>query len=45
MHQKRETLIVSRAPVKITLGGGETDLEPCYSKYRGFCIAVTIDKY
>jgi D-glycero-alpha-D-manno-heptose-7-phosphate kinase len=37
--------MVSRAPVRITLGGGGTDLESYYSKYGGFCIAVTIDKY
>jgi D-glycero-alpha-D-manno-heptose-7-phosphate kinase len=38
-------LIVSRAPVRITLGGGGTDLESYYSKHGGFLIAAAIDKY
>ena len=38
-------MIVSRAPVRITLGGGGTDLESYYSKYRGFVIAAAVDRY
>jgi D-glycero-alpha-D-manno-heptose-7-phosphate kinase len=38
-------LIISRAPVRITLGGGGTDLESYYSKYGGFMISAAIDKY
>jgi D-glycero-alpha-D-manno-heptose-7-phosphate kinase len=38
-------LIVSRAPVRITLGGGGTDLESYYSKHGGFLIAAAVDKY
>jgi D-glycero-alpha-D-manno-heptose-7-phosphate kinase len=38
-------MIVSRAPVRITLGGGGTDLRSYYSKYGGFLIAAAIDKY
>lgn len=38
-------MIISRAPVRITLGGGGTDLESYYSKYGGFLIAAAIDKY
>ncbi len=38
-------MIVSRAPVRITLGGGGTDLPSYYSKYGGFLIAAAIDKY
>jgi D-glycero-alpha-D-manno-heptose-7-phosphate kinase len=38
-------VIISRAPVRITLGGGGTDLESYYSKYGGFLIAAAVDKY
>jgi len=38
-------MIVSRAPVRFSLGGGGTDL-PAYSReYGGFVIAAAIDKY
>jgi len=38
-------MILSRAPTRITLGGGGTDLESYYSKHGGFLIAGAIDKY
>ena len=38
-------MIVSRAPVRISLGGGGTDLASYYSKFGGFLIAGAIDKY
>jgi len=38
-------MILSRAPTRITLGGGGTDLRSYYSKYGGFLIAGAIDKY
>jgi D-glycero-alpha-D-manno-heptose-7-phosphate kinase len=38
-------MILSRAPVRITLGGGGTDLPSYYSKYGGFLIAGGINKY
>jgi len=38
-------MIISRAPVRITLGGGGTDLSSYYSKYGGALIAASIDKY
>lgn len=38
-------MIISRAPARITLGGGGTDLKSYYSKYGGFLIAAAIDKY
>ena len=38
-------MIVSRAPVRFSLGGGGTDL-PSYSKeHGGFLVAAAIDKY
>ncbi len=38
-------MILSRAPTRITLGGGGTDLPSYYSKHGGFLIAAGIDKY
>ncbi len=38
-------MILSRAPTRITLGGGGTDLKSYYSKYGGFLLAGAIDKY
>jgi D-glycero-alpha-D-manno-heptose-7-phosphate kinase len=38
-------MIISRSPVRITLGGGGTDLHSYYSKYGGALIAAAIDKY
>ena len=38
-------MILSRAPMRITLGGGATDLESYYSQHGGFVIAAAIDKY
>jgi len=38
-------MIISRSPVRITLGGGGTDLPSYYSKYGGELIAAAIDKY
>jgi len=38
-------MILSRAPTRITLGGGGTDLKSYYSRYGGFLIAAAIDKY
>lgn len=38
-------MIISKAPVRISLGGGGTDLASYYSKFGGFLIAGAIDKY
>lgn len=38
-------MILSRAPTRITLGGGGTDLASYYSKHGGFVIAAGINKY
>ena len=38
-------MIISRSPVRITLGGGGTDLSSYYSKYGGALVAAAIDKY
>ncbi|MEK6543880.1 MAG: sugar kinase [Elusimicrobiota bacterium] len=38
-------MLISRAPVRITLGGGGTDLASYYSKHGGFLISGAINKY
>ncbi len=38
-------MIISRAPFRIPLGGGGTDLPSYYTKYGGKLISVAIDKY
>ena len=38
-------MILSRAPTRITLGGGGTDLASYYSQYGGFVIAGAINRY
>ncbi len=38
-------MILSRAPMRITLGGGGTDLKSYYAKNEGFVISAAIDKY
>src|SRR3990172_8300753 len=38
-------MIITRAPLRITLGGGGTDLPSYYREHSGFLIAAAIDKY
>jgi len=38
-------MIIARSPLRITLGGGGTDLASYYEGYEGFLIAAAIDKY
>jgi len=38
-------MIITRSPLRITLGGGGTDLPSYYRKQGGFLIAAAIDKY
>ena len=38
-------MIISRSPLRITLGGGGTDLASYYEDHEGFLIAAAIDKY
>jgi D-glycero-alpha-D-manno-heptose-7-phosphate kinase len=38
-------MIIARSPLRITLGGGGTDLASYYSRNGGFLIAAAIDKY
>ena len=38
-------MIIARSPLRITLGGGGTDLPSYYRDHNGFLIAAAIDKY
>src|SRR5688572_22681732 len=38
-------MIISRSPLRITLGGGGTDLPSYYRENGGFLIAAAINKY
>jgi len=38
-------MIITRAPLRITFGGGGTDLPSYSDKYGGLCVAAAIDKY
>ncbi|MCM8795320.1 MAG: sugar kinase [Candidatus Omnitrophica bacterium] len=38
-------MIISRAPVRLSMGGGGTDVPSYYKKYGGFLMAATINKY
>jgi D-glycero-alpha-D-manno-heptose-7-phosphate kinase len=39
------TMIISRAPVRLSMGGGGTDLPSYYLKHGGFLMAAAINKY
>ncbi|MFB3892147.1 MAG: galactokinase [Phycisphaerae bacterium] len=38
-------MIITRSPLRITLGGGGTDLPSYYREHSGFLMAAAIDKY
>src|SRR4029453_11486355 len=38
-------MIIARSPLRISLGGGGTDLPSYYSRHGGFLIAAAIKKY
>jgi D-glycero-alpha-D-manno-heptose-7-phosphate kinase len=38
-------VIITRTPLRITLGGGGTDLPNFYERHGGFILAMAIDKY
>src|SRR3954468_10034169 len=39
------TMIITRTPFRLTLGGGGTDLPSFYREHGGFIFAVGLDKY
>jgi len=38
-------VLIARAPLRISLAGGGTDLEAYYAKYGGAVVSTSIDKY
>lgn len=38
-------MLIARSPLRITLGGGGTDLPSYYEHHSGFLVAAAIDKY
>ena len=38
-------MIIARSPLRISLGGGGTDLPSYYEQHTGFLVAAAIDKY
>ena len=38
-------MIITRSPLRVSLGGGGTDLASYYSEHGGFLVAAAIDKY
>src|SRR5262245_55264800 len=38
-------MIIARSPLRVTLGGGGTDLPSYYTRHGGFLVAAAIDKY
>jgi D-glycero-alpha-D-manno-heptose-7-phosphate kinase len=38
-------MLIARSPLRITLGGGGTDLPSYYRQHEGFLIAAAIDRY
>ena len=38
-------MIITRSPLRITLGGGGTDLPSYYRRHGGFLVAASIDRY
>ena len=39
------SMLFTRAPLRISLGGGGTDLPSYYSQHEGFLVSGAIDKY
>ena len=38
-------MIITRSPLRISIGGGRTDLASYYKEHEGFLISAAIDKY
>ena len=38
-------MIIARSPLRVTLGGGGTDLPSYYERFGGFLVAAAIDRY
>lgn len=44
-NQGDNGMIITRSPLRITLGGGGTDLPSYYRENEGFVLSATLDKY
>src|SRR3990172_9450574 len=44
-HQEGTVMIITQSPLRISLGGGGTDLPSCYREFGGFVIAAGISKH
>lgn len=42
---KNDSMVISKTPLRLTLGGGGTDLPSYYSRFGGFVISTALDKY
>jgi len=45
MPVENDSMIISKTPLRLTLGGGGTDLPSYYSKFGGFVISTALDRY
>src|SRR5579884_3796413 len=45
LELKEGAMIITRSPLRLSLGGGGTDIPSYYEKHTGFLIAAAIDKY
>jgi D-glycero-alpha-D-manno-heptose-7-phosphate kinase len=43
--KEKSAMIIARSPLRITLGGGGTDVPSYYREYGGFLVSAAIDKY
>jgi D-glycero-alpha-D-manno-heptose-7-phosphate kinase len=43
--KRKSRLLITRAPLTLSLAGGGTDLEAYYSKYGGAVLSASIDRY
>src|SRR5438046_7067313 len=43
--KKEKKKLIARAPMRISFGGGGTDLEAYYAKYGGLVVSTAINKY
>jgi D-glycero-alpha-D-manno-heptose-7-phosphate kinase len=43
--RREKKMLIARAPMRISFGGGGTDLEAYYAKYGGLVISSAINKY
>src|SRR5579864_250008 len=44
-YRRGNRMLIARAPMRVSLAGGGTDLEAYYARYEGVVISTTINKY